>query len=132
MTFLASVHLASESGYSQRIRTGRHELVADEPQALGGHDLGPAPFQLVLSGLAACTAITLVMYAQRKSWPVGPLHIDLRMFEENDTHRIERVIKFDPAATDEQRARLLEVAEKTPVTKALRAGFAITTTAEPR
>jgi putative redox protein len=132
MTLLASVHIHSDTGYAQSIRAGRHTLIADEPEALGGADLGPSPFQLVLSGLGACTAITLEMYARRKHWTLGPLQIELRMFEQEQTQRVARVISFDPAVSDEQRARLLEIADKTPVTKALRAGFAISTSATPR
>jgi len=127
-TFVASAHLTSGAGYEQRIRAGHHDLVADEPEALGGKDAGPAPFALVLAGLAACTSITLAMYAQRKGWTLGPLHVDLRLFREGDAHRIERTLRFDPAVTAEQRASCAAIAEKTPVTKALRAGFAIATT----
>lgn len=128
MTFLASVHLTSGSGYEQHIRAGHHELNADEPVALGGQDAGPAPFQLVLSGLAACTSITLSMYAKKKGWELGTLKVDLRVFEEGDKHRVERVLTFDPKVTEEQRVRLADIAERTPVTKALRGGFTIDTT----
>lgn len=125
---IAAAHLASGPGYEQHIRVGHHSLVADEPAALGGNDAGPTPFQLVLSGLGACTAITLAMYAERKGFELGALKVDLKLFFEDDQRRIERVIGFDPALDEQRCARLLEIAEKTPVTKALRAGFAIETT----
>lgn len=129
MTFVASAHLTNgPNDYEQHLRVGRHALLSDEPEALGGQDRGPSPFQLVLSGLASCTAITLAMYAKRKGWTLGALKIDVRMFEEGEGRRIERVIAFDPALTDEQCVRLLEIAEKTPVTKGLRAGMPIATT----
>jgi putative redox protein len=127
-TFVASVHLTSGEGYAQQIRAGHHTLVADEPEAQGGKDTGPAPFALVLSGLAACTSITLAMYAAKKGWTLGPLRVDLRLFRENEAMRVERTLHFDPAITAEQRASLAAIAEKTPVTRALRAGFTIDTT----
>jgi putative redox protein len=128
MSFIAQVHLKSGPGYSQHITAGRHALTADEPESLGGKDEGPSPFQLVLSGLAACTSITFAMYAQRKGWSLGETRIAVRMFDQDGQRRIERLVEFDPALSEEQRARLLEIAEKTPVTKALREGFSITTT----
>jgi putative redox protein len=130
MNLLATAHVTRGAvEHAQQIRTGRHTLTADEHAELGGLDAGPTPFQLVLSGLAACTSITLGMYAGKKQWPIGSTHIDLRMFEDGDTRSIERVISFDPALTPEQRTRMLEIAEKTPVTKALRPAFTITTRA---
>jgi len=127
MTLIASAHLTSDKGYEQHIRVGRHELVADEPESHGGHDMGPPPFGLVLSGLAACTSITLTMYAERKTWELGPMRVDVRLLEEDKQLRVERVITFDARVDGEQRAKLLEIAEKTPVTKALKAGFGIET-----
>jgi putative redox protein len=130
MTLIAKAHLESGDGYAQNVRVGHHTLTADEPVARGGQDAGPAPFALVLSGLGACTAITLKMYAARKQWELGPLAMDLVLTEEGGQRRIERVLRFDPSLSVEQRARLLEIADKTPVTLALRAGFAIETRAE--
>ena len=126
---LAIVHLDSgDPPHRQTIRAGRHELVADEPAALGGGDQGPAPYGLLLSALAACTSITLRMYADRKGWQLGPVHIDLKMLRDSDEERIERTIVLAPAVPPEQRARLAEIAEKTPVTKTLRRATTIVTT----
>ncbi len=66
--------------YRTTIRTGgdlKHELIADEPQRLNGGDVGPAPFDLLISALGACTAITLKMYAEKKSWPLEELDVRL-------------------------------------------------------
>jgi putative redox protein len=126
--FLASAHSTSAEKYEQHIRAGRHALVADEPEALGGHDRGPAPFALVLAGLSACTAITLKMYAERKSWDLGEVKVDLRIFELPDTHRVERTIALSAPLTDEQRAKLAEIAEKTPVTKFVKRAATVVTT----
>ena len=68
------------------------------------------------------------MYADRKGWQLGPVHVDVVFLREHDTERIERTIKLDAALTAEQRARLTEIAEKTPVTKTLRRAVAIHTT----
>lgn len=126
---LATVHLHSgDVPHRQTIRSGRHELVADEPAALGGGDQGPAPYGLLLSALAACTSITLRMYADRKGWQLGPVKVDLAMLRDNDEERIERTIVLAATVPPDQRARLAEIAEKTPVTKTLRRGTRIVTT----
>jgi len=129
---LASVHMTSApERYAQHIRAGHHTLVADEPASLGGADAGPAPYALVLSGLGACTAITLRMYAERKGWELGEIAIDLAMVRDGDAEKIERTIRIAGAITDEQRARLAEIAEKTPVTKTLKRGTMIATSFVP-
>jgi putative redox protein len=130
-TSLGSAHATGGPGYQQQIRIGRHELIADEPVTRGGADAGPNPFSFVLAGLAACTGITLKMYAERHAWELGGLRVDVALFVEGEQRRIERVLTFPPGVPAEQRARLTEIAEKTPVTRALRSGFTIeTTTAE--
>src|SRR5258706_8772697 len=79
--------------YRVELRVGAHQLVADEPAAGGGSDFGPSPFGLVLSGLAACTATTLRMYAQRKGWDLTTVKVDVRLEVDVDGRRsIERTI----------------------------------------
>jgi len=125
---MATVHLESRAAaYAQTIHAGRHELVADEGPSAGGQDAGPAPYTFVLAGLAACTSITLRMYADRKGWQLGPVHVDASFVRHGDEERIERTVKLAPGLTDEQRTRLAEIAEKTPVTKTLRRGTPIIT-----
>lgn len=65
------------SNYSVSLVAGHHALIGDEGLALGGKDLGPAPHELLCAALAACTAITLRMYAQRKDWPLSAVHVDV-------------------------------------------------------
>ncbi|HEY4240373.1 MAG TPA: OsmC family protein [Kofleriaceae bacterium] len=128
-TLLATAHAdGGAATYEQHIRVGSHTLSADEPAALGGADAGPTPYQLLLASLAACTSITLRMYADRKGWDLGPIHVDLVMARDHDVEKIERTILVSAALTAEQRTRLAEIAEKTPVTKTLRRGTEITTT----
>lgn len=115
--------------YRVDLRSGHHRLVGDEPAGAGGGDAGPSPFGLVLAGLGACTAITLRMYAERKGWPLDGLRIELRyVVAEGRSARIERTIHLSPGLSADQRARLEEVAAKTPVTKAIGAGTPIPTT----
>jgi putative redox protein len=125
---IAAAHLDSGTAlYAQTLRLGKHTLTADEPAALGGADAGPAPYALMLGALAACTSITLRMYADRKGWTLGPVHIDATMFRVDEVERIERVLKLSPQLSEEQRAKLLEIADKTPVTKTLKRAMQIQT-----
>ena len=118
--------------YRVDLHVGPHQLVADEPRAAGGGDLGPSPFGLLLSALAACTATTLRMYAARHGWDLTTIDVDLR-YDITDDRRgtIERKIIVPAELPSDQRTRLAEVAERTPVTVAIRAGTPITTTLEP-
>lgn len=124
---VARATATNSHGYVVDIRTGGHQLQSDESQELGGTDVGPSPFGLVLSGLAACTAVTLRMYAERKRWPLERVQLRLTMDDDEGSQRIERVIRLHGALDDRQRARLLEISERTPVTRSLRAGVSIAT-----
>jgi putative redox protein len=125
---LASVTVSGEAGYAQKITASNHEFASDEPVRRGGTDTGPPPFDLLLGSLGACTAITLRMYAERKQWNLGAMEIRLRLLKEGEVPHIERVIQLDGALDEAQHARLLEIADKTPVTKVLATGISIHTT----
>jgi putative redox protein len=129
VTRIAHTTLESQEHYAVAIRNGKHLLTADEPTAIGGTDTGSSPYQLLLSGLGACTAITLRMYADRKGWKLGTVKVDLEIQKDNeqDTGKIKRVITFSEALNDEQRSKLAAIAEKTPVTRTIMAGAPITT-----
>ena len=106
---------------------GQHSLVADEPERLGGVDAGPAPFDLLVSALGACTAITLTMYAEKKGWPLEALRVELD-YRGGGEPRIKRLL-FPTGPLDEaQTARLADVAERTPVTLAIKNGVPVHTT----
>lgn len=123
-------HLGPE-GFTTQIKAGRHNLIADEPERLGGNNFGPNPYEYVSAGLAACTSMTIQMYAKRKGWKVdsvdtqvnyGREHaVDCEKCEETgtkiDTFIRELIIKGD--LDDKQRKRLLEIANKCPVHKTL-------------
>lgn len=108
------------------IVTGGHAITADERPALGGQAAGPAPYDLLLASLGACTAITLKMYAARKEWPLGSLEVDLRLANSGDGRLIQRTLRIT-GLDDEQRARLADIAERTPVTLTLKSGLPIET-----
>jgi putative redox protein len=111
--------------YEVTINTRGHRLTADEPEGLCGGDKGPTPYDLLLSSLAACTAITLKMYCERKQWPLLGVDVELRYIKTVDEEHIERVLTLEGDLTREQHARLAEIAENTPVTKTLRPGIVI-------
>jgi putative redox protein len=120
---------SSLPAYRADIRVRSHELVADEPIDAGGGDLGPTPFGLLASALAACTAITLRMYAVRKRWELTSIDVDIRYDLDDDNQlSIARRITLPVDLPEEQRERFAEIAERTPVTLAIRAGTPITTT----
>jgi len=112
--------------YQTAITTGHHQLTADEGPALGGKDVGPGPYDLLSSALAACTVITLRMYAERKQWPVSAVQADVHFIRQGEQQHIERVLTID-GADDEQKKRMAEIAERTPVTLTLKRGLEIRT-----
>ena len=115
---------------TQEIHAGRHVLFADEPAGVGDDD-GPTPYDLLLASLGACTAMTLRLYAERKGWPLAQVSVQLRheRVHANDSRdcetppcrieRIERIVNVAGPLSDEQRQRLLEIAERCPVHRTL-------------
>jgi putative redox protein len=127
---LANATVNGESGYAQHITTSAHEITSDEPVRRGGTNIGPSPFELLLASLGACTAITLRMYSERKQWALGTIQVQLRWLKDGDDQRIERTISLSGVLELDQRERILEIAAKTPVTKALAPGVGIQTSLE--
>ncbi len=125
--------------FTQVMLDGRHMLMADEPRGVGGDDLGPSPYGLLLMSLGACTSMTLRLYADGKSWPLERVIVRLshskvheRDAENADSpdaylDRIERNLELLGALDDAQRARLLEVADRCPVHRTLSGRIAIHT-----
>ena len=114
--------------YATAITTGHHRLTADEGPELGGKDAGPAPYDLLISALGACTVITLRMYAERKQWPVTAVHADIHFKREDKVESIDRVLHIEGAVDAEQKKRMAEIAERTPVTLTLKRSLEIHTT----
>lgn len=121
----------SAAGFAQDIPVGRHRLSADEPIAAGGTGTGPNPYDLLLAALGACTSMTVSMYARRKQWPLRSVTVRLRHSRihaidcehcetrEGFLDQIERDVELLGALNDEQRARLMEIADKCPVHRTL-------------
>jgi putative redox protein len=114
--------------YATAITTGQHHrFTADEGPELGGKDAGPAPYDLLTSALGACTVITLRMYAERKQWPVTNVTADIHFKRTDKVESIDRVLHIEGADAD-QKKRMAEIAEKTPVTLTLKRSLEIRTT----
>ena len=114
--------------YATDIATGHHRLTADEGAELGGKDAGPAPYDLLTSALGACTVITLRMYAERKQWPVAAVHADIRFVRQDKVESIDRTLRIEGAVDGEQKKRMADIAERTPVTLTLKRSMEIRTT----
>ncbi len=119
----------AESGsgpYSQIVTAGGHTLSADEPQELGGHDVGPSPYEYILAGLGACTAMTLRSYITRHNWEVDRIVIELQHEKiaaadsSATVDKFRRVVHLKGAISEGQRLKLLEIAERCPVSLTLR------------
>lgn len=126
-------------GFTTEIMAGRHGMLADESEDLGGFDFGPSPYQLLTSSLAACTSMTVQMYARRKKWPLEEINCHVNYSREYyedcmacekegaklDT--FDRLIELKGDLSDEQIARLMEIADKCPVHRTLSAEIRIET-----
>lgn len=117
--------------FIQKITVGRHSLFADEPEALGGNDAGPDPYDFLLMGLGACTSMTIRMYAERKHMPLTKVHVQLSHRKihaedcsdcetyEGKVDEVQREITLEGDLSEEQRQRLLDIANLCPVHKTL-------------
>jgi putative redox protein len=121
----ATAHIGRDHWRTEIVASG-HAITADEPETLGGANAGPAPYDLLLASLGACTAITLRMYADRKEWPMESLDVSLRLTGPKEARIIERTLAIT-GLDAEQQARLADIAERTPVTLTLKGGIAIDT-----
>lgn len=126
---LSEVAVFGEAGaaqYVQHVTAGSHKLFADEPKDRDGGDAGPAPFDYLLAALGSCTSITLRMYADRKGWDLGNVSVKLAYIRESkELARITRDVAVSAPISEEQRARLADIIERTPVTLAIKQGVGI-------
>ncbi|BCX71991.1 OsmC family protein [Acinetobacter bereziniae] len=106
--------------WSGEVLSGKHQLITDKPESFGGQDKGLAPYDFVCSGLISCTMITLRMYAQHKGFDLGEFTVEAD-FNVNKEGKewIERRLSFANALSEELHQKVLDICQKTPVTKTL-------------
>jgi putative redox protein len=102
---------------------GKHRLITDEPERLGGEGSGPAPHELFPAALAGCVSTTLVMYARTKGWDLGDVSVSVDYDNQSTPRRFEVSVELGGDLTDEQLKRLAKVAESCPVRRAVEAGI---------
>jgi uncharacterized OsmC-like protein len=136
---MADVIVSSLSNLKNEVRYGdNHVFITDEPVEAGGEDAGPDPYTLLLAALGTCISMTVTLYAKRKSWPLERVIVHLRQRRihaadcvecaknaDGYIHHIERSVSFEGNLTEEQQARLQEIAHKCPVHKTLTSPIAI-------
>jgi putative redox protein len=117
---MTSVRVSSNASHlGQDIAIRQFHLLADEPLDLGGNDTAPTPFEFVVAGLGACKAITVKMYAARKGWTLTYVSVDCTLEKVENSQVIQANLQLMGTLTDEQRQRLLEIADRCPVHKLL-------------
>jgi putative redox protein len=137
---MSDVIVTSLSNLKNEVSYGNyHTLITDEPIEVGGEDAGPDPYTLLMAALGSCISMTTKLYAKRKGWPLERVTVRLRQQKihaadcltcaketEGYVHHIERSVSFEGNLSEEQRARLQEIAHKCPVHKTLSAPIVIT------
>jgi putative redox protein len=132
-----SVHIGPK-GFKTEATASGHTLIIDEPKNVGGTELGPTPYEYLLAALGSCTVMTLRVYADRKGWPLEGASVHLRSggrsheadCEKCETEsvgimRIERRIELTGPLTDEQRTRILQIADRCPVKQTIERGIRV-------
>lgn len=134
---MSTIEATWQSGFQVRVTADGHELLADEPVAVGGEDTGPTPYELLLGSLAACTVMTVAMYCQRKGWDLDGVSVRYTHTRvhaedcaecEDPGHKIDQVHSNVTISGDfdaDQAERLKSIATRCPVHKTLEAGVAI-------
>ncbi|HWB70351.1 MAG TPA: OsmC family protein [Solirubrobacterales bacterium] len=116
------------NGFAHEVEIeGGHTIVVDEPASVGGTDTGPAPTRLLAASLAACTAVTMELYAERKGWEMGPVEVGVEAeYEGAQPTAFEVRLRLSRELSDEQRERLTVIAAKCPVHRVLAGGAKVT------
>jgi putative redox protein len=122
----AVVREAGTSTFYNAVETEGHTFVMDEPESMGGTNIGPAPFSLIAAALGACTNMTLRMYADLKQLPLDEVDTEVTHSPSAEGHHFQRIITLTGVLTDTQKQRLLEIANKCPVHQLLVSGAAVT------
>jgi putative redox protein len=124
----AQAHIGTQD-YKTDATIRNFSMTLDEDVASGGQDLGPNPSELLAASLSACTAITLRMYAARKQWPLAAVQVDVAINWRAQPASIVRKIKIEGDLNEEQRTRLMQIANACPVHKLLEGAQHVETTA---
>lgn len=136
---MSDVTVTSLSNLQNEVQYGdKRTLITDEPVAVGGEDAGPDPYTLLLAALGSCISMTVTLYARRKAWPLKRVTVRLRQQRihatdctecaegtEGYVHRVQRSVSFEGDLSEEQLARLQEIAHKCPVHKTLSSAIVI-------
>ena len=136
---MSEIVVTSQTNLRNEVRYGAgHSFITDEPVEAGGEDAGPDPYTLLLAALGSCISMTVTLYARRKQWPLEQVTVRLKQHrihakdckecvqnEEGFVHRIERSVTLTGPLSEEQRARLDEIAHKCPVHKTLTSSIVI-------
>ena len=141
---MTEAKISRREGFKTTISSGGHSIITDEPLSAGGQDLGPTPMQLLAGSLGACVAITVKLYTERKGWPLEGVDVNVTLErikgadypayqgDEDFVHEFKVDVAFKGDLSDEQRARLMEIAGKCPVHRALTMpAFVLKTLVEP-
>ncbi len=130
-------------GFQTELAARSHHAAADEPATFGGTDAGPTPYEYLLMALSACTAMTVRMYATRKGWPLESATVSVRQARSHEPDceqcatekvgmgQVVRHVELHGPLSDEQRARLLDIANRCPISQTLQRGVQVTELASP-
>jgi putative redox protein len=113
-----------------RLEIGPHTLIADEPRSVGGEDTGPGPHDFLAAGLAACTTMTVTLYARRKNYDLQDVKVNIQHGQQGDRYEFKRRIRYIGNLAAAEKERLTEIANKCPVHKTLSGQIHIVTEAE--
>lgn len=141
---MSEVVVTSQTNLRNEVRYGEgRSFITDEPVSAGGEDAGPDPYTLLLAALGSCISMTLTMYAKRKQWPLESVSVRLRQNrihakdckeciqgQDGYIQRIERSVTITGPLSEEQHARLQEIAHRCPVHKTLTSPIIITDSSE--
>ena len=117
-----------EQTWQGKISHGQHEYLTDKPESFGGQDAGPAPYDFLIAALISCTMITLRMYAQHKGFELGEFRVEADFKANKDGEEwIERRLSFANDLDDAMCSKILQICERTPVTKTLLRSVKIST-----